>query len=730
MKKFLLPLAVVVAFSAQAQIDIAAARTQPTGATVTVRGVVTNGSEFGNSIRYIQDPTAGIGLFNTSGLVGSLQRGDSVEATGAIAPYMNLMEIAVTSVTVISSGNALPAPQVVTAATAFAEAYEGELVRINATEFTTAGTFAGNQNYDIEDATGDGEVRINAASNIVGTPIPGGDVDIVGIMSQFNATYQLLPRDLADFITAGNPPVFTTSLQQSNIAQNSFTVSFNTLNNGNTIVIYGTNPSSLTQVAADNAQTTNHVMSLTSLQAGTIYYVQGISISGTNDTSFSSIQAMATASASTGVITVYFNRPVDHTVSTGTNAVFLNQALDDTLKAYIGRAQETLDIAIYNVDNQNGIIDAINARAAAGVQVRVVCDNGVSATNYGAFIPAVQKIMSPSGSTYGIMHNKMVIADANSANPNRPILWTGSANFTDEQINLDAQNVIIFQDQSMAKAATLEFNEMFGNGTSGTFGPDKSDNTPHEFLVNGKRVRMFFSPSDAVNAQIDYELTNADQSIQFALFAFTRTELAYAMSDAYASGANIVQGVVDDTAQSTAVYNILTGAAGAANIKIFPLPYLMHNKYALVDVFDVNSDPMVLTGSYNYSNAATIRNDENVVIVHDATIANIYFQEWSQRFKDSGGSVVVGVNPMSAQKAMVTLYPNPASEYFELNIAFPQNDLPAFNLVDATGRVIKSWNANVSTGRQAMDIRELPAGFYLLQVQSNTLNETLRMVKH
>lgn len=731
MKTFLLLMASLVAFSAQAQMDIAVARTQATGTSVTVRGVVTNGSELGSSIRYIQDPTAGIGLFNSSlPALSALQRGDSVEAIGTISPYMNLMEIAVTTITVISSGNALPAPQLVDITTGFAEAYEGELVRINTLSFTTSGTFAGNTNYTVDNGGNTAQVRTNSASNIVGTPIPVGDVDIVGIMSQFNSTYQLLPRDLNDFITAGNPPIFATSLQQSNISTNAFTVSFNTLNNGNTIIRYGTTPTNLSLETIDATQTQNHSVDLSSLQPATIYYVQGLSISTSNDTSFSSVQPMATASLSTGTITVYFNRPVDNTVSSGTNAVFLDQTLDDTLIAYINRATETLDIAIYNIDNVNNVITAINGRSAAGVAVRVVCDNGVSSTNYNAFINSVQKIMSPTGATYGIMHNKMVIIDANSTDPTKPIYWTGSANMTDDQLTLDAQNVIIFQDQSMAKAATLEFNEMFGNGTSGTFGPDKSDNTPHEFNVNGKRVRMYFSPSDNVNTQIDNELTNADQSINFAVFAFTRTELAYAISDAYNAGATIVQGLVDDTAQATAVYNILVGAAGTSNVKIFNQPYLMHSKYSIVDAFNTSSDPMVLTGSYNYSNSATTRNDENIVVVHDATIANLYFQDWSQRFKDIGGTVILSDETIDGQQSMISLYPNPATNVFVVNYTFAQNDKPTFNLVDATGRIVSSWSVNNSTGHQAIDISNLASGIYFLQVRSNSINETLRVVKN
>ncbi|MEY3445043.1 MAG: hypothetical protein RLZZ519_3324 [Bacteroidota bacterium] len=69
---------------------IATVRTASIGSTVTVRGIVTNGSELG-SIRYVQDGTAGIALYGSN--LSSLQRGDSVVATGPLTNYNNLLEV-------------------------------------------------------------------------------------------------------------------------------------------------------------------------------------------------------------------------------------------------------------------------------------------------------------------------------------------------------------------------------------------------------------------------------------------------------------------------------------------------------------------------------------------------------------------------------------------------------------------------------------------------------------
>ncbi len=323
MKNFLLFFSLLCAVSsAFAQtISIAQARLQAEASTVTVKGIVTNGSEFGNSIRYIQDATAGIAVFNPA-VGAATQAGDSLLVTGQLVYYNNLLEITGGTFTVINTGNPLPAPAILTPSVGFADMYEGQLVSFDNVSFSSTGNFGtSSANYNLTDGTNTYQVRINGASNIAGTPIPSGIINITGIMSQFSANdpatgFQLLPRSLADFDFLGNPPVFTTTLQASNLTTNSLTVGFETQNPGTTVLAWGTSPTDLTLGSINDATlTTSHSANLTGLQAGTIYYIQSTTVSATGDVSVSAVQPVATVSLSSGAIKVYFNRQVDNTVS-------------------------------------------------------------------------------------------------------------------------------------------------------------------------------------------------------------------------------------------------------------------------------------------------------------------------------------------------------------------------------------------------------------------------------
>lgn len=717
MKNFLLFFSLLCAVSsASAQtISIAQARLQAEASTVTVKGIVTNGSEFGNSIRYIQDETAGIAVFNPA-VGAATQAGDSLLVTGQLAYYNNLIEITGGTFTVINTGNPLPSPAVLAPSVGFADMYEGQLVSFDNVSFSSTGNFGtSSANYNLTDGTNTYQVRVNGASNIAGTPIPSGTINITGVMSQFSANdpatgFQLLPRSLADFDFLGNPPIFTTTLQASNLTTNSVTVGFETQNPGTTVLVWGTSPTDLTLGSINDASlTTSHSANLTGLQAGTIYYIQATTVSATGDESVSAVQPVATVSLSSGDIKVYFNRQVDNTVSSGTNAIYVNQQLPDTLVSYFNRAEESIDICFYSYDNDNQFTEALQAAVARGVTVRIAGDDGIDAALW-ASLPGT-KTKRP-GALNGIMHNKFLVIDANSANPNKPIVWTGGTNFTDNQMTVDANNVIIFQDQSLARAYTIEFEEMvLGN----KFGPQKTDNTPKEFLIGGKRVELYFSPTDLVNPAIQRVARSAQNDLYFAILAFTRTDIAYAFKDASEDGA-LLSGIMDaDSDPNTAaVLDILQPVMGN-NLKIDNNGYIFHHKYLIADPTLPTSDPTVLTGSHNWSNAAQFNNDENTVVVHDATIANIFYQEWMRRYTDNGGVYVLQTPNLSSN---LQLYPNPASSV--LNIVWRSNSTLNYSVSNIMGQMMQSGTINANQTQQ-IDTNTLPKGMYIVQIGTEAM---------
>lgn len=731
-----------LATKAQAQSSIANARTQPQFSTVTVRGIVTNGPELG-VIRYLQDNVAGIAAYSSASMVTNLVPGDSVEITGALKEYNGLIEIdPVTNVVVHARNKPLPAPVVITAAnaaSAYAEQYEGMLVKItgNSSIKTTAGanvsTLAGNTTYRLNGVQGQ-DVRTNNASTgpngIVGKPAPTTAFDLTGIMSQFTSSgsggYQILPRLYSDF-SMGATPNLTSLPYPTNITTNGFTVNFITQNAGTTRIDYGTSPTALNQNVSSTASVTNHSLAITGLQPATVYYLQ---VTSTNSvgSSVSSVIPMITASNSTGAMKAYFNRSVNTAYGPAGNAAqTLTNAIDDTLLAYINRATQSIEFTMYGFNNQNlmNIPTALNNAANRGVAVRLVIDDygsqGVAGLN--ASIPVVTR-----NTTRGINHNKFVVIDANSVN--KSFVWTGSTNYTSGQINNDPNSVIIIQDQSLAKVFRMEFEEMFGNGNAGVFGPAKTDNTPHHFNIGGSPVELYFSPSDNVNARLIETIGTADHDLHVATVQVTRTDLANAVKNQLLLHPAMIPMseflVGDSSADNTTSYAILRSVFNNRFQK-WNKSGSMHHKHMIIDVGNQNSDPLVWVSSHNWSNAANNENDENSLVIHNYAIANQYYQEFAQRIQDLNKGftavnfIISGISKdKTAAVKMVKVYPNPNTGTFNVSVTDKNLGSVKLILTDLAGKTVFENTVKVNGADDIkIETSNLPKGIYNLQLNSS-----------
>ncbi|MEJ6775733.1 MAG: endonuclease [Crocinitomicaceae bacterium] len=199
MKKVILIFsAITLSLLTSAQTDIANARTFGAGQTVTVTGVTTNGSELG-SIRYMQDATAGIAGYG--GPITGANRYDSITVTGPLIEFSGLLEISiVTSMTNHGPAVIQPIPLQIPFSSAN-EDMESQLVEFQNVTFVNPTTFASvNSTVEVTDGVTNFDVRINGSTNIAGTAMPTGPITITGLVGQFNANYQIVPRDLNDII--------------------------------------------------------------------------------------------------------------------------------------------------------------------------------------------------------------------------------------------------------------------------------------------------------------------------------------------------------------------------------------------------------------------------------------------------------------------------------------------------------------------------------------------------
>lgn len=299
------------------------------------------------------------------------------------------------------------------------------------------------------------------------------------------------------------------------------------------------------------------------------------------------------------------------------------ESIADPVIASINAAARTVDAATYEFD-LSAMADALIAARNRGVLVRLLTDTDTVLENgeqlqrvIAAGIPVVEDGRN------AIMHDKFVIADGT-------IVWTGSWNFTENDTYRNNNNVISITSPEMATNYQAEFDEMF---VKRQFGAESTVNTPYpQFTVNGIVVENYFSPDDGVADHILSAINGATQSIAFAAFTFTRSDFTEAMLERAQAGVR-VEGVYETrqvSGGSDQSYNVLSPAG--LPVLLDGNPYTLHHKFMVID------GRIVVTGSYNFTKAAEQKNDENVLIIHDADIAQKYLNEFKRVWQQAGGN--------------------------------------------------------------------------------------------
>ena len=681
-------------FYLNAQIDIADARSMSLGSVVTVEGVVTNGDELG-IIRYLQDDTGAIPAYPGAGSVGDLpgdvQRGDLIQVTGTLKEFHGLLEIdPIDSYTVISSGNSLPDPLTVTP-NGINESNEAKLMKVEEVTFDEAGGIFSVGNYSFTENGGgeSSEIYVRSGSSFIGSPIPQAAVNLTGLGSEFDGLYQLLLRDdddleiVDDFFISSAP-------SQSNLTTEGFTISWTTNVAASSNLRYGTTMDMENEITNSNS-TTNHSIDIDGLDPAEFYYVQAFSDNGASTVN-SIAKLFSTGSTSSGQVNIYFNNSVDASYSNGNYpSSTTGAALEAAIIHRINQATTSIDCSIYNI-NRVSIVEALTNAYNNGIVVRYIRDKETANLALSDPTPPFPIL---SGSEDGLMHNKFFIFDADSENDSWVMM--GSTNMTDNNIGDDYNNTLAIQDKAIAKAYTLEFNEMWGTDgpNPGTFvvkfGENKEDNTPHLFSLNGMEVESYFSPSDNTALAITRVVESADDDLQFAMLTFTYNELGAAVVAEHNAGTT-VRGIIDNINDTGGEYDFLV--SNGVNVTPDNTPISTHHKYCIVDATNSASDPVVVTGSHNWSAGADVSNDENTLIFHDENIANIFLQEFEARWCEANGGgaeCITAVHEFQEINGFdVSIFPHPADDQTNISMSLEQRNDITINLWDFNGRLLQS----------------------------------------
>ena len=289
------------------------------------------------------------------------------------------------------------------------------------------------------------------------------------------------------------------------------------------------------------------------------------------------------------------------------------------LKKEIDNTQNSIDFAIYGINNQDEIFSALVKAKERGVKIRWVTDFDKKEGNYYQDTEKLKLKLKDyktdeeydNNNRAAIMHNKFFIFDDKK-------VWTGSSNISGTDITEFNSNInVLISSLELAKIYKKEFEQMY----SGKFHTQKEQTQENKIVLNSNtKISAYFSPQDSpIRKQIIPLIRESKEYIYIPVFFITKKELIEELKNAHNRGVEIK--IIDDATNAHSKYSIhKTLREYGIKVKTENYAGKMHTKTIIID------DQYSIIGSMNFTNNGEQRNDENVVIIENKDIA-VYLKQ-------------------------------------------------------------------------------------------------------
>jgi phosphatidylserine/phosphatidylglycerophosphate/cardiolipin synthase-like enzyme len=331
--------------------------------------------------------------------------------------------------------------------------------------------------------------------------------------------------------------------------------------------------------------------------------------------------------------------------------IWLSRGLEEALLAYIGQANRPgtgLRASVYEF-NYPPVLAAFKAAHDAGADVKIIYDARqdppVEATRAAikeAGLP--EEVLIPrKANKSAISHNKFIVL----LKRGRPVqVWSGSTNFTRGGIFGQANVGHLVRDSRVAQRYLEYWKLLSGDPSSKDLRPALVQLTPDLDGPAPSGNSMFFSPRPSL-AALEWYASRLDAATQTAALTaafgvtsqlaevlgkdkdyprFLLLEKAGSNFSVYGADRD-VQISVGSHLGTDPLYQWAAERLTGFNVHV----QYIHTKFMLVDPLTEN--PLVVTGSANFSEPSTTENDENMLVIQDdKRVADIYLGEFMRLF--------------------------------------------------------------------------------------------------
>jgi phosphatidylserine/phosphatidylglycerophosphate/cardiolipin synthase-like enzyme len=146
------------------------------------------------------------------------------------------------------------------------------------------------------------------------------------------------------------------------------------------------------------------------------------------------------------------------------------------------------------------------------------------------------------------------------------------------------------------------------------------------------KVRVLFTPGDNIAASITESIRNAKQSIHVQSFSFTNRAIARALQEVTRHGVDVKVLADKEQFEKGAAFLLRDLKQAGVTVRLDGEHAAAHNKIMVID--GNGAHPIVITGSFNFTQAAQKYNAENVLMIHDnRSFAKTFDENWERHWK-------------------------------------------------------------------------------------------------
>lgn len=140
-------------------------------------------------------------------------------------------------------------------------------------------------------------------------------------------------------------------------------------------------------------------------------------------------------------------------------------------------------------------------------------------------------------------------------------------------------------------------------------------------LFSCTHIQPCFTPGQPCATKIITQIDSAKKEILVQAYSFTSMPIAKALLNAHKRGVNVQ--IILDKSQRNNNYSSYTFFKNSGiPISVDSNHAIAHNKIIIID------KEIVITGSYNFTNAAEEKNAENILIIKSPVISQDYLLNW------------------------------------------------------------------------------------------------------